>query len=194
MMKNVIAGMMLAAAVGFGFACSNTTLAAEVTNQDPMNWEISMMPKQSEEEKAAEAEAARWSVVVENNIGVYAYDMDSLTFSDVTNGVVNKNIVTVLTKTVFTDKNTLKKINEKYKDKLAKKEKAQYCEIVMTFNLADKTYAINQMDVFGDKKTLLDHSEREVKFVPVPEGSFAEAMMEICQKEVDENAQAETEK
>lgn len=162
-----------------------TAQAEEVKQQEGMNWEISMMPKATEEEQ----EAARWSIVVENNLGVYAYDMDSLTFTKVENGVADKNIVSVLTKTVFTDKETLKKLNNKYKDKLTKKEKVLYCEIWMTFNLAEKSYAVTNMDVFGSKKTLLQHSEKELQFVPVPEGSFAEAMLEICQQAVANDAQ-----
>ena len=162
-----------------------TAQAEEVTKQEGLNWEISMMPKATEEEQ----EAARWSIVVENNLGVYAYDMDSLTFTKVENGVADKNIVSVLTKTVFTDKETLKKLNNKYKDKLTKKEKVLYCEIWMTFNLAEKSYAVTNMDVFGSKKTLLQHSEKELQLVPVPQGSFAEAMLEICQQAVANDAQ-----
>ena len=109
------------------------------------------------------------------------------------NGVADKNIISVMTKTVFTDKETLKKLNAKYKDKLAKKEKVQYCEILMTFNLAEKSYAVTNMDVFGSQKTLLQHSEKKLQFVPVPEGSFAEAMLEICQKAVNDEAQEQTE-
>ena len=163
---------------------SFTAQAEEVTKQEAMNWEISMMPKATEEQ-----EAARWSIVVENNLGVYAYDMGSLAFTKVENGVADRNIISVMTKTVFTDKDTLKKLNTKYKDKLAKKEKVQYCEILMTFNLAEKSYAVTNMDVFGSKKTLLQHSEKELQFVPVPEGSFAEAMLEICQQAVANDAQ-----
>ena len=162
--------------------CCATAFAADADTktdkQQGVNWEISMMPKPSAEEQ----EAARWSIVVENNVGVYAYDMDSLTFSKVTNGVVDKNIISVLTKTVFTEKNMLKKLDEQFKDKLAKKEKVQYCEILMTFNLQDKTY--------GSKKTLLSHQGKDLKFVPIPEGSFAEAMLEICQQAVAADAQA----
>lgn len=159
--------------------------AEQPVQKQGMDWEISMMPKPTEEEQ----EAARWSIVVENNIGIYAYDMDSLTFSKVTNGLADKNIVSVLTKTVFTDKETLKKLNNKYKDSLKKKEKVQYCEILMTFNLADKTYAVEGMEVFGSQKTLLEHQAKEAKFVHVPEGSFAEAMLEICQQAVAADAQ-----
>ena len=180
MKKLLLLFFMLVACLG-----TFTAQADEVKQQEGMNWEISMMPKATEEEQ----EAARWSIVVENNLGVYAYDMDSLTFTKVENGVADKNIVSVLTKTVFTDKETLKKLNNKYKDKLTKKEKVLYCEILMTFNLAEKSYAVTNMDVFGSKKTLLQHSEKELQFVPVPEGSFAEAMLEICQQAVANEAQ-----
>ena len=101
---------------------SFTAQAEEVTKQEAINWEISMMPKATAEEQ----ETARWSIVVENNLGVYAYDMGSLAFTKVENGVADRNIISVMTKTVFTDKDTLKKLNTKYKDKLAKKEKVQY--------------------------------------------------------------------
>lgn len=180
MKKLLLLFFMLMACLG-----TFTAQAEEVKQQEGMNWEISMMPKATEEEQ----EAARWSIVVENNLGVYAYDMDSLTFTKVENGVADKNIVSVLTKTVFTDKETLKTLNNKYKDKLTKKEKVLYCEILMTFNLAEKSYAVTNMDVFGSKKTLLQHSEKELQFVPVPEGSFAEAMLEICQQAVANDAQ-----
>ena len=170
--------------------CCATAIAADADTktdkQQGVNWEISMMPKPSAEEQ----EAARWSIVVENNVGVYAYDMDSLTFSKVTNGVVDKNIISVLTKTVFTEKNMLKKLDAQFKDKLTKKEKVQYCEILMTFNLQDKTYSVEAMDVYGSKKTLLSHQVKDLKFVPIPEGSFAEAMLEICQQAVAADAQA----
>ena len=46
------------------------------------------------------------------------------------------------------------------------------------------------MDVYGSKKTLLSHHAKELKFVPVPAGSFAEAMLEICQQAVAADAQA----
>ena len=170
--------------------CCATAFAAEAdkkpAEQQGINWEISMMPKPTAEEQ----EQARWSIVVENNVGIYAYDMDSLTFSEVKNGIADKNIVSVLTKTVFTDKEMLKKLNEKYKGSLGKKEKVQYCEILMTFNLKDKTYGVQVMDVYGSKKTHLEHQEKQVSFVPIPEGSFAEAMLEICQQAVDADAKS----
>lgn len=154
--------------------------AEENKADNPMNWEISMMPKPTEEE----IEAARWSIVLENNMGVYAYDMDSLHFEEVKNGVVDKNIVNVFVKTVFTDKDLLKKMNKTYAEKLAKKEKVQYCEMLMQFNVASKTYGVKQMEVYGSKGTKLESKINNGELVPVPEKTFAEAMLEICTQAV----------
>ena len=153
--------------------------AAEKNDEaPPINWEISMMPKPT----AEEIEAARWSIVLENTMGVYAYDMDSLYFPEEKNGVVNKDLVNVVVKTVFTDKELLKKMNKTYAEKLAKKEKVQYCEMLMQFNAADKTYGVKQMDVYGSKGTKLETKINNGELIPVPEKTFAEAMLEICLK------------
>lgn len=176
--------LILAAVVmALGF---NTAGAEQVEQRPGMDWEISMMPKPTEEE----VKAMRWSIVLENDVGVYAYNLDSFTYTKADNGVPDKNIVAVLTKTLFTDKETLRKLNEKYKAALAKKERVKYCEIMMEFDLAAKAYRILTTDFFGSKDTLLDHKNRNAAFAPVPVNSFAEAMFEICQKAVaQESAQ-----
>lgn len=175
-MKKIIMLLALCMMCLFSFVVN----AEENKADNPMNWEISMMPKPTEEE----IEAARWSIVLENNMGVYAYDMDSLHFEEVKNGVVDKNIVNVLVKTVFTDKDLLKKMNKTYAEKLAKKEKVQYCEMLMQFNVASKTYGVKQMEVYGSKGTKLESKINNGELVPVPEKTFAEAMLEICTQAV----------
>ncbi len=160
--------------------------AAEKNDEaQPINWEISMMTKPT----AEEIEAARWSIVLENTMGVYAYDMDSLYFPEEKNGVVNKDLVNVVVKTVFTDKELLKKMNKTYAEKLAKKEKVQYCEMLMQFNAADKTYGVKQMDVYGSKGTKLETKINNGELIPVPEKTFAEAMLEICLQAVNNTSE-----
>ena len=160
--------------------------AAEKNDEaPPINWEISMIPKPT----AEEIEAARWSIVLENTMGVYAYDMDSLYFPEEKNGVVNKNLVNVVVKTVFTDKELVKKMNKTYAEKLAKKEKVQYCEMLMQFNVADKTYGVKQMDVYGSKGTKLETKINNRELIPVPEKTFAEAMLEICLQAVNNTSE-----
>lgn len=161
---------------------SLTVNAAANTQDNPINWEISMMPKPT----AEEVEAARWSVIVENDIGIYAYDMDSIQYFVDEDKKIYKDIINVKVKTLFTNKNILKKLKSDYIDKLAKKEKVAYCEMDMQFSIKDKTYLVQRMDVYSDKHKLIESKINKTGFVPVPEKSFAEAMYEICSKLVVE--------
>ena len=139
MFKQEVRGNMMKKLIMLLTICMMCLLAVSASAAEkndeapPINWEISMMPKPT----AEEIEAARWSIVLENTMGVYAYDMDSLYFPEEKNGVVNKDLVNVIVKTVFTDKELLKKMNKTYAEKLAKKEKVQYCEMLMQFNVAN---------------------------------------------------------
>lgn len=191
MFKQEVRGNMMKKLIMLLTICMMCLLAVSASAAEkndeapPINWEISMMPKPT----AEEIEAARWSIVLENNMGVYAYDMDSLYFPEEKNGVVNKDLVNVVVKTVFTDKELLKKMNKTYAEKLAKKEKVQYCEMLMQFNVADKTYGVKQMDVYGSKGTKLETKINNGELIPVPEKTFAEAMLEICLQAVNNTSE-----
>lgn len=191
MFKQEVRGNMMKKLIMLLTICMMCLLAVSASAAEkndeapPINWEISMMPKPT----AEEIEAARWSIVLENTMGVYAYDMDSLYFPEEKNGVVNKNLVNVVVKTVFTDKELLKKMNKTYAEKLAKKEKVQYCEMLMQFNAADKTYGVKQMDVYGSKGTKLETKINNGELIPVPEKTFAEAMLEICLQAVNNTSE-----
>lgn len=191
MFKQEVRGNMMKKLIMLLTICMMCLLAVSASAAEkndeapPINWEISMMPKPT----AEEIEAARWSIVLENTMGVYAYDMDSLYFPEEKNGVVNKDIVNVVVKTVFTDKELLKKMNKTYVEKLAKKEKVQYCEMLMQFNVADKTYGVKQMDVYGSKGTKLETKINNGELIPVPEKTFAEAMLEICLQAVNNTSE-----
>ena len=191
MFKQEVRGNMMKKLIMLLTICMMCLLAVSASAAEkndeapPINWEISMIPKPT----AEEIEAARWSIVLENTMGVYAYDMDSLYFPEEKNGVVNKNLVNVVVKTVFTDKELVKKMNKTYAEKLAKKEKVQYCEMLMQFNVADKTYGVKQMDVYGSKGTKLETKINNGELIPVPEKTFAEAMLEICLKAVNNTSE-----
>ena len=191
MFKQEVRGNMMKKLIMLLTICMMCLLAVSASAAEkndeapPINWEISMMPKPT----AEEIEAARWSIVLENTMGVYAYDMDSLYFPEEKNGVVNKDLVNVIVKTVFTDKELLKRMNKSYAEKLAKKEKVQYCEMLMQFNVADKTYGVKQMDVYGSKGTKLETKINNGELIPVPEKTFAEAMLEICLQAVNNTSE-----
>ena len=164
----------------------NSVLAArrqvEEVPENPMDWSISTKPPMSEEEK----EAARWSLILENDLGLYAYDMSTLGYVSDKNGTVDTNLVGATVKTLFTDKKILKKLQEQYASKLKGKEKLQYCLLDMQYNMAEKTYTVTEMRVFTNKNRIIETKKNKTGFVPVPEKSFAEAMYEICQQFVTE--------
>ncbi len=171
-MRQLLAmALVLLVCLGCGSASAGQASALEEWN--------SQMSTQAENERE---DTTRWSAVLENEVGIYAYDVDSLHYRENGDGLINKNLVAVLTKTAFTNRETLKSLNEKYKDRLGKKEKVQYCEILMTFNIAEATYSVNFMDLYSNKQILLEHSVRESLPQPVPKDSFAEAMLEICRQ------------
>ena len=154
----------------------------EEVPENPMDWSISTNPPMSEEEK----EAARWSLILENDLGLYAYDMSTLGYVSDKNGTVDTNLVGATVKTLFTDKKILKKLQEQYASKLKGKEKLQYCLLDMQYNMAEKTYTVTEMRVFTNKNRIIETKKNKTGFVPVPEKSFAEAMYEICQQFVTE--------
>lgn len=155
----------------------------DVTPTEASQWHISMMPEPTAQEK----EEARWSVILENNVGLYAYDMASLHYAALNEKAVNKNLVNATVKTVFNDKKMLNSLNKKYEDKLKRKETVQYSLMDMQFNLMARAYKMKNMQVFGSKNTLVDTIKHENNtFAPVPAQTFAEAMLEICQTAANE--------
>ena len=155
----------------------------EQISENPMDWHISTSPEMSEKEK----EAARWSLILENDLGLYAYDMSTLGYIADKNGTVDTNLVGATVKTLFTDKKIVKKLQEQYTSKLKAKEKVQYCLLDMQYNMPEKTYTVTEMRVFTNKNRIIETKKNKTGFVPVPEKSFAEAMFEICQQFVQES-------
>ena len=151
--------------------------------ENPMDWHISSSPELSEAEK----EAARWSLILENDLGIYAYDMSTLGYVTDKKGTVDTNLVGATVKTLFTDKKVLKSVQEQYASKLNGKEKVQYCLLDMQYNMADRTYTVKEMQVFTNKNRLIETKKNKTGFVPIPEKTFAEAMFEICQQFVAES-------
>ena len=152
--------------------------------ENPMDWHISSSPEMTEKEK----EAARWSLILENDLGIYAYDMETLGYVADKNGTADGNLVGATVKTLFTDKKVLKKLQTQYASKLNKKESVQYCLLDMQYNMPEKTYTVVEMQVFTNKNRLIETKKNKTGFVPIPEKTFAEAMYEICQQFVTDMA------
>lgn len=137
----------------------------------PLDWEISVQPKPDEQE----VERNRWSGVFANDIGIYAFDQKSLHLDE-----ADKNIVHVLTKTIFTDPKIIGSLNEKYKEKLAAEDEVSYSEMQMVFQIKQKTYAVIGTKVFSREGKVLEDRQQTGKFAPVPVKTFAESMYTIA--------------
>lgn len=162
------------------------TMGAEAAKQEqaanPMDWNLSMM----EEHSGVKKNVPAWVIVDETKFGVFAYDANSVTF--LKNGKEwNKDVVEVVIKTVFTDKEIIRQLNTKYALKLVEKEKTEHWLLHMRFNLVDNTYAIKKTEYFGNKGSLLDTINRKVNMVPIPEESFAANMCQLCREWAMEN-------
>jgi hypothetical protein len=59
-------------------------------------------------------------------------------------------------------------------------DKAAFCEMLMLFNPQEKSYAVKKMDVYSKQGMKLETKENKLKMIPVPEKTFAEAMLEIA--------------
>ena len=162
------------------------TQVAFAEQQPKLDWEISMMPKETAEEQ----ELMKWSFILENDYGVYAYDNTSIAFAKNEDGTKNFDLVTAEIKTVFTNAENLKKINASYGDKLKKGDKTAYCTLKMVFNLQDKTYTNTEMKVVSAKGKTLEERKIKTDFAPIPEKTFAEAMFEIINQHLAENKTA----
>lgn len=151
--------------------------------ENPYDWSISMQPPATEAEK----EEARWSLILENDLGIYAYDMSTLRYMTDKKKNVDENRIGVTVKTLFTNKDLSKNLQKQYADKLQGREKVLYCLLDMEYNMTEKTYTVKEMQVFTDKNRMIESKKNKTGFVPVPEKTFAEALYEICQKYTTEN-------
>lgn len=145
--------------------------AKETAKTSPMDWEISVLPKPTQEE----LERQRWSHVFSNDIGIYTFDNKSLAVDE-----ADQNLVHVLTKTTFTDKNIIKSLNEKYKDYLNIGDKVSASEIEMVFHIKQKTYAVVGTKVLSEQGISLEESKQTGRFAPVTPNTFANTMYDIA--------------
>lgn len=152
--------------------------AEEPPVNPPLDWEISVRPKPSEEE----IERQRWLHVFSNDIGTFVFDHKSLKVDEADN-----NLVHVLTKTIFTDPKLIDSLNDKYREKLITTDKVAYSEIWMAFKTRDRTYAVTGIKVVSEQGTVLEERQQTAKFAPVPVKTFADSMYEIVKNYVRNN-------
>lgn len=156
----------------------------EAVPNNPMDWSLS-----SSDSTKGTKYHPNWTIAEENKFGIFAYDMNSMTFLK-KKKEMDKNIVQTVVKVVFTNKEMIKQLNEKYATKLQAKEKAAQWIMNMEFNLSENSYIIRKTECFGSKNTLLDKTERKGAMTPIPDESFAARMYAICKEWAEENKDA----
>lgn len=144
--------------------------AEETAKTSPMDWEISVLPKPTQED----LERQRWSRVFSNDIGIYTFDNKSLAVDE-----VDQKLVHVLVKTTFVDKSIVKNLNEKYKDQLKLGDKVSCSEMEMVFHIKQKTYAVIKTKVWSEQGISLEDNKQTGKFAPVTPNTFADMMYDI---------------
>ncbi len=165
-MKKIIMMALLGALVVSGVAQAQ---------ENKMDWEISMQPKLTAEEK----EQARWVPILTNNVGEYSYAKDTLRYAGKGK---DKRQVEVVVKTVFKDEALLARLQQMYSKDLRQGETVSNSQMKLTFLLDEKEYIVNSMEVYTDTGRPLAVERKKERRREVPEKSFAEAMLEICQQ------------
>ena len=137
-------------------ASSAYTEKTNASTQNSIDWYINS----TESFTGVSKDAPIWHVLQETKLGIFAYDERSLSYA-IEKDSVDKNTVVVTVKTVFTDKNALKQLQDKYASKLQGKEKPQYWLLKMRFDMAQKLYTIDKTEYYTNPNTLLDTVERK---------------------------------
>ena len=149
------------------------TASEEKPTENPLNWEISALPKPTPEE----IEAMRWAPVFENEMAKYECDAKSLK-----KDAQCDDLAEVTIRAIYKDKKILEGLNCRYRDKLASKDAVGYSEMRMLFRLRERTYAIPAYKVYSQHGILVDEQTRESKFAVVPPQTFADTMYEFVVK------------
>ena len=167
---------VMALAAVFCAAFSSGAFAAEPEDtrgiSSPEEWSISATPPVSERQK----EAARWTPLLKNDVGMYYYETSSVVPDD-----GNKDAAAINLKVSDLKPDLLVKLNAKYSYVLDE-DYISHMEQRLIVNRADKTFAVAGHKIFSMKGILVeDVTISELKFHPIPEQSVAEAALEIIE-------------
>ena len=155
-------------------ACAPTGAFAEEPEDtrgvaSPEEWSLSATPRPSERQK----EAARWTPLLKNDIGMYHYEEGSVA-SDAGEG----SVASITLKVCDLKPDLLVKLNAKY-SYLLDEDAVSYMEQKLLVRRADRTFAVSGHKIFSLGGILLeDTAIPELKFRPIPEKSVVEAALE----------------
>jgi len=162
----------------------SVAFASEQQNKGSQNRETDMMPQQ---ELSKDTEKNKWSFIVENELGSYAYDNTSVSFLEDKKGKKDSNIVKADIKTIVVNKELLKRIDAKYANQLKNGDTTSYCVMHMIFNRAEETYKVTSLQVFSMKRKTLEDKVVNNGFSPIPEKSFVKATLKVLNQYIEVN-------
>lgn len=165
--------LLLSAAIA---SISPLCSAAEQSDSIP-EWHLSS----TEEFSLYRSDATDWVSCLDNQVGSFAYDANSLNYGK-DGEKDNTQLVEVTVRTIFAKSPALKRLQEKYKPQLNTKEKVTYWLMKMQFDINRKCYTVLETEYYTNKNKKIDSVTGTGEMKPVPAESFASAMFNICKE------------
>lgn len=138
----------------------------------PEEWHISVRPEPSRWEK----EAARWTPLLKNDTGTYAYEAASVALDE-----KKVDVAEIVLRVSALKPEILVHLNARYSYVLDE-DTISHMEQRLKLNRRDNSFATAGHKYFSRGGIVIEEtriSEEQLRFHPIPEGSVAEAAMEI---------------
>ena len=155
---------------------SPVVLADEVKDtrgvDSPEEWHISVQPEPSRWEK----EAARWMPLLKNDTGTYAYEAASVALDE-----KKVDVAEIVLRVSALKPDILVRLNARYSYVLDE-DTISHMEQRLKLNRRDNSFATAGHKYFSRGGIVIEEtriSEEQLRFHPIPEGSVAEAALEI---------------
>ena len=138
----------------------------------PEEWHIGMVPEPSRWEK----EAARWTPLLKNDTGTYAYEAASVAFDE-----KNVDVAEIVLRVSALKPDILVRLNARYSYVLDE-DTISHMEQRLKLNRRENSFATAGHKYFSRGGIVIEETripEEQLRFHPIPEGSVAEAALEI---------------
>ena len=138
----------------------------------PEEWHISVQPEPSRWEK----EAARWTPLLKNDTGTYAYEAESVALDE-----KNADVAEIVLRVSALKPELIVHLNARYSYVLDE-DTISYMEQRLKLNRRDNSFATAGHKYFSRGGIVIEETripEEQLRFHPVPKGSVAEAALEV---------------
>ena len=98
---------------------------------------------------------------------------------------VKKLLEQVKTKAVLKDQNFIRLLGETYEKKLEDNDRPGSCELIVSLNLENHTYKVDQVALLSKKGKVIEKKHLKEAFIPIPKMTFIEALSRSAQAGVE---------